>query len=109
MSKAKMKRKDKYPPNGAAPQSNRTPEEQLKWLDQKGFVATKERARLTDKILAAAAKKVVANVPKVNPETDVVMVDPKTAKKYDRWARNHPAKQSDVKTLQNKVTKGETK
>ena len=49
-----MRRKDRrkatYPPNGAVPQSKRTPEEQLKYLDEQGFVAKKERAKLQRKI-----------------------------------------------------------
>lgn len=102
MSKAKMKRKEKYPPNGAATPSNRTPEEQLKWLDQKGFRAVKERARLIGKILLAATNKTVTDDDPKAKATMAKAVD-STLKQFDRWARTHPPKQSDIKALQNKI------
>jgi len=37
-------------PGGAVPQSTRTPEEQLKYLDTMGFTATKERQKLKERI-----------------------------------------------------------
>ena len=37
-------------PGGAVPQSTRTPEEQLKFLDSRGFTALKERLKLKKRI-----------------------------------------------------------
>jgi len=37
-------------PGGAVPQSTRTPEQQLEYLDTMGFTATKERAKLKKRI-----------------------------------------------------------
>jgi hypothetical protein len=67
----KDSRFDKYP-TGAVPQSTRTPGEQLKYLDEKGFVATKERAKLVKKLLAeinTLIKPVVAAMNKDRGET----------------------------------------
>ena len=50
MPKYQRNRLEKHPPNGAVPQSKRTPQEQLKYLDEQGFVATKERAKLAKKL-----------------------------------------------------------
>lgn len=73
-------------PGGAVPQSTRTPAEQLKYLDEMGFVAKKERAKLAKKmerksrepiapaVLANALQDTVHTSKGGNPRT------PKTAK-----------------------------
>jgi len=43
-------------PGGAVSQSARSPEEQLKYLDSKGLVAKKERAKILKRIEAKVTK-----------------------------------------------------
>ena len=54
MAKYFQNRFDRYP-GGAVPQNahGRTPEQQLAYLDQQGFVATRERAQLAKRIETA--------------------------------------------------------
>ena len=47
---------DRYP-GGAVPQTKRTPEEQLKYLDSQGLVAKKERAKLLKRIASRPTEK----------------------------------------------------
>ena len=55
-------------PGGEVPQGNRSPLDQIAYLDSKGFVAKKERAKLAKKLLAEINKAVKPVVDAMNKD-----------------------------------------